>query len=305
MKKTTLHTIAGVLAIGLALGAKFAQAQAGTLDTTFGAGGIVTTVIGQNLATLTAVEQSNGNLAVVGKFNIQGNINPNGSVFFLARYTPNGALIGTTTASFFTNGISIPTAIAQQPNGDIVVAGTAATGINASTSFAIARFTANGKLDATFGTGGLVLTTPAGIFPSLTALIVQPNGQILVGGSATPVNRRDPTTMVLVRYNSNGSLDTTFGTGGIVEAVAAVASPAALAQLSNGSYLAVGGPGSVEFSSTGVLQSTVTPGKLIAAKPGGFSLLLPDHVPTERRISYRPGRFGFRYRCHRGQWRKL
>lgn len=265
MKKATFHKISGLLALGLAFGVSFAQAQAGTLDTTFGSGGIVTTVIGQNLATLTAVEQSNGNLAVVGNFNIQGNNNPNGKVFLLARYSPAGALIGKTTASFFTNGISTPTAVAQQPNGDIVVAGTATTAINGTTSFALARFTANGRLDTTFGTGGLVLTTPAGLFPSLTALIVQPNGQILVGGSTIPVNRRDPTTMVLVRYNTNGSLDTTFGTGGIVEAVAAVASPAALAQLSNGSYLAVGGPGSVEFSSTGVLQSTVTPGKLIAA----------------------------------------
>jgi hypothetical protein len=72
MKNATLHMIAGLLAVGLALGVNFAQAQAGSLDTTFGAGGIVTTVIGQNLATLTAVQQSNGNLAVVGKFNIQG-----------------------------------------------------------------------------------------------------------------------------------------------------------------------------------------------------------------------------------------
>ena len=71
---------------------------------------------------------------------------------------------------------------------------------------------------------------------------------------------------VLVRYNANGSLDTTFGTGGIVEETTAAASPAALAELTNGSYLVVGGgaPSSVEFSSTGVLQSTVTPGTLAA-----------------------------------------
>ncbi len=50
-----------------------------------------------------------------------------------------------------------------------------------------------------------------------------------------------PAKTVLVRYNSNGSLDTTFGTGGIVEEPTEAASPAALAQLSNGSYLVVGG----------------------------------------------------------------
>ena len=56
-------------------------------------------------------------------------------------------------------------------------------------AFAVARFNANGQLDTTFGTGGLVLTTPAGIFPSATALILQPNGQILVGGFMAGVNK--------------------------------------------------------------------------------------------------------------------
>jgi uncharacterized delta-60 repeat protein len=269
MKQPIFHVITGLLAIGLVFGVNRAQAQAGSLDTTFGAGGIVTTVVGQSLTTLTAVEQSNGNLVVVGDFDVEGNINPNGRVFVLARYTSAGTLIGKTTASFFTNGISTPAALALQSNGDIVVAGTAGPSINASTSFAVARFTANGKLDTTFGTGGMVLTTPLGIFPTVSALLVQPNGQILVGGSTIPVNRRDPTSMVLVRYNSDGSLDTTFGTGGIVEAVTALASPAALAQFSNGSYLAAGGSASVEFSSTGVPQATVMPGKLVAGPTSG------------------------------------
>jgi hypothetical protein len=119
--------IIGLLAIALVFGVNRAQAQAGTLDTTFGTGGIVTTVIGQNLATLTAIEQSNGDLPVVGNFDIEGNSNPNGSVFVLVRYTSDGAPIGRTTASFFTGGVSVPVAVAAQSNGDIVVAGTAST----------------------------------------------------------------------------------------------------------------------------------------------------------------------------------
>ncbi len=47
-----------------------------------------------------------------------------------------------------------------------------------------------------------------------------------------------PVNTVLVRYNSNGSLDTTFGTGGIVQEPTAVGAPLAMAQLSNGDYLA-------------------------------------------------------------------
>jgi hypothetical protein len=72
MKKTTFHAIAGLLALGLAFGASFAQAQAGTLDTTFGTGGIVTANFGVTAMTLTAFEQSNGNIAVVAGLNKTG-----------------------------------------------------------------------------------------------------------------------------------------------------------------------------------------------------------------------------------------
>ena len=269
--------------IGFAGGLGVAQ-TAGSLDTTFGRGGIVTTnptLIGGNpnapgggvTGALTAIEESNGDIAVVTGINTTAF--PNLEVFGLVRYTSDGTLIGATSASFFNEGISSPSVVAVESNGDIVVAGTASASVDGATSFAVARFNANGQLDTTFGTGGLVLTTPAGIFPSATALILQPNGQILVGGFTTGVNKDTPGGTVLVRYNSNGSLDKTFGTGGIAEAVSAVGSPTALAQLSNGSYLAVSGGNSVEFSSTGVLQSTVTLGQLVAATQSGSGCCSP------------------------------
>jgi len=120
-----------------------------------------------------------------------------------------------------------------------------------------------------------VTTEPLGPFPSASALIVQPNGQILVAGFVDGTNRHTSGQTVLVRYNSDGSLDTTFGMGGIVEVTAGVGSPTALAELSSGSYLAVGGSSSVEFSSTGVLQSTVTPEKLVAATLSGAGCCAP------------------------------
>jgi uncharacterized delta-60 repeat protein len=150
-----------------------------------------------------------------------------------------------------------------------VVVGTAAASIDAPVAFAIARFKPDGKLDTTFGNGGLVTTQPQGPFPTPSAVIAQPNGQILVGGFVDGSGVHKGGQTVLVRYNSNGSLDTTFGTGGIVEVKDGIASPSALAQLSTGSYLAVSGGTSVEFSSTGVLQSTVTPATLVAATQSG------------------------------------
>jgi uncharacterized delta-60 repeat protein len=216
---------------------------------------------------LTAIEQSNGDLVVVTGINPTAI--PNLEVFALVRYTSDGTLIGATHASFFTDGISSPIAVAVQSNGDIVVVGTASASIDAPLAFAIARFKPDGKLDTTFGNGGLVTTQPQGPFPTPSAVIAQPNGQILVGGFVDGSGVHKGGQTVLVRYNFNGSLDTTFGTGGIVEVQDGIASPAALAQLSNGSYLAVSGGTSVEFSSTGVLQSTVTPGTLVAATQSG------------------------------------
>lgn len=283
MKKTTLLSITGLLAIGLTFGVNLAQAQsiggqkAGTLDPTFGTGGTVTTNIGGVVSPLTAFEQSNGDIAVVtGLGSSSGDEN-----FALVRYTSNGTLIGTTTAAFFNNGINSPIAAAVQSNGNIVVAG-AASGTNQPQVFAIARFTPGGQLDPTFGDGGLVTTDISGVFPALSAVLVQSNGQIVVGGASASGLRHMPESTVLVRYNLNGSLDTTFGAGGIVQVVTAVGEPLALAQLSNGDYLAVTGNQlspeagvAVEFSSTGVLQSTVTPATVVAASPSTPELVNP------------------------------
>jgi uncharacterized delta-60 repeat protein len=264
-----LIMITGLLEIGLMVGFNFAQAQtigrSGTLDPSFGAGGTVTTNFGgDSVSPLTAIEQSNGDIAVVAGL---GNGVPNEEDFALVRYTSNGTLIGTTRAAFFTDGINSPTALTVQSNGDIVVVGTASLTFDGAQEFAIARFTPSGQLDTTFGTGGLVTTDISGPFPAPSAVLAQSNGQILVGGFVDGVNKHTSGQTVLVRYNANGSLDTTFGTDGIVMEPTIAASPAALAQLSSGSYLVVGGaaPSSVEFSSTGVLQATVTPGTLAAA----------------------------------------
>ncbi len=285
MNKRKLLSIAGLLAIGLTFGVNFALAQsigghAGTLDPTFGTGGTVMTNFGGvSVSPLTAIEQSNGNIAVVTAL---GNGVPNEEDFALVRYTSNGTLIGTTRAAFFDNGINSPVAVAVQSNGNIVAAGTASTAIDQPTVFAIARFTPSGQLDTSFGNGGLVTTDISGVFPSVSAVIVQPNGQIVVGGVSGSGHRNVPPNTVLVRYNSNGSLDATFGAGGIVQEVTAVGEPLALAQLSNGDYLAVSGnqlsPETgvvVEFSSTGVLQSTVTPATVVAASPSTPELVNP------------------------------
>src|SRR5207247_2165686 len=79
-----------------------------------------------------------------------------------------------------------------------------------SADFALARYNADGSLDATFGTGGKVTTDFAGDDDQAFAVVLQSDGKIVVAGEAKTSRRGD---FALARYNANGSLDATFGTG--------------------------------------------------------------------------------------------
>ena len=272
---------AGALAMFACIAASpgLAQNSAGSPDTSFGTDGVVTTspaTLGGSVTPITAVEESNGNIAAV-----VGITNANAEDFGLVLYTSAGALIGTSTASFVAGGISSPTTATIQSDGSIVVVGTASAGTGQPIVAAIARFTPAGKLDTTFGNGGLVTTDIEGTSLAVTSVLVQPNGQIMLGGSAGTGVRGASSTM-LARYNADGSLDTTFGTGGIVQATTKLSAPAALALLSNGDYLAVGeNPGATkvglvaEFSPVGTLETGITRSAIAAAPISSQSELIP------------------------------
>jgi uncharacterized delta-60 repeat protein len=272
MKKTTFHMIAGLLAIGLVFNVNRAQAQAGSLDTTFGNGGVVTTSFANGVAGVGSFEQSNGDIVAVAQVNFVNNV---GTGIGLVRYTSTGAL----DTTFGTNGITVttfagiafdPFGFAVQRNGDILIGGVATTK-SGRNEFGLARYTANGVLGTTFGTGGLVTTKAGARSDAPTALLFQPNGQIVMGGFEVAGVQGGAGMMSLVRYNSDGSLDTTFGKGGISLVRARFLGPETLALLSNGDYLGVGQDANgdthvvVEFSSKGVLLSKVTSAKVVAA----------------------------------------
>jgi uncharacterized delta-60 repeat protein len=109
-----------------------------------------------------------------------------------------------------------------QPDGKIVVAGRINAGVD-RTDVLVLRFNPDGSPDPSFGSNGQVVTDPtAGIASSRTgsfgdAVLVQSDGKILVGGLAAHCLGRFCTVQAaLLRYTSNGSLDSGFGTGGIV-----------------------------------------------------------------------------------------
>jgi uncharacterized delta-60 repeat protein/uncharacterized protein (TIGR03000 family) len=105
-------------------------------------------------------------------------------------------------------------AVALQPNGEIVVAGYA--GAAGSQTIALARYNPDGSLDTSFGNGGTVVT-PFEASAMARAVAVAPDGTIIVAGSVQPSAAFTTTDFMVARYNANGSLDTAFGSGGLVD----------------------------------------------------------------------------------------
>src|SRR6266508_4246568 len=102
--------------------------------------------------------------------------------------------------------------LALQPDGKIVAGGYVETS-STDSDFGLARYNPNGSLDTSFGTGGKV-TTPFGTgYDWIGEVAIQPDGRIVAAGRATIGG---VTQIGLARYNSGGSLDTSFGTGGTV-----------------------------------------------------------------------------------------
>ena len=193
----------------------------GGLDSTFGAGGKVTTDFSglSDLATAVAL-QPDGKIVAAGQ-SVSGTIA--GSDGALARYNQDGSL----DSSFGTGGKLVTSSalrfntIAIRPDGKIVAAGSA---INLSPrvndDFVVMRFNPDGSLDTAFGNNGKTATDFFGLSDFVTSCGVSADGKIIVAGRA---NRGDPATMFdgdydfgLARYNDNGSLDPTFGNGGKV-----------------------------------------------------------------------------------------
>src|SRR5580765_1704166 len=103
-------------------------------------------------------------------------------------------------------------AVAIQPDGKIVVAGTSYSGfLIVSYDFIVARYNPDGSLDTTFGLVGMVLTDVTGDSDYALAVAIQPDGKIVVAGSGSGAS---VSSALLVRYNSDGTLDTTFDSDG-------------------------------------------------------------------------------------------
>ncbi len=185
----------------------------GTRDTSLNSNGTVTMNTGgyvRSIANSLAL-QSDNMIVVAG----DGTNDASTYVSIVARFTTMGEL----DTSFHTTGVrtdSIGTTsravvVKVQPDdGKIVVGGNYQDG-SGPQSFYLSRFATDGTLDALFSTG--TITASPGTNPVLADIAILTGGKILVAGTTTnPVSNAD---VFLMRFNADGTLDTTFGTNGI------------------------------------------------------------------------------------------
>ena len=191
-----------IIAVGGAVVARYSAS--GQLDTTFGANGQAQLPTSHNIASMAVV--ADDSIVLAG-----GATNTS---FAFRKLTANGVL----DTTFGTNGTAIPTNLAGASVASVAVHGTKilAVGYYSASGFNIdaltVRLNANGSLDTTFHTTGVV-TTNLGVADYMSDIAVQDDEKIVVAGGV--VGFATSTADVgAIRLNTDGSLDTSFGTNG-------------------------------------------------------------------------------------------
>jgi serralysin len=187
----------------------------GSLDTTFSGDGKLTTSIGtRNDFGYSATIQSDGKILVAGTASV-GGTGYGYSDFALVRYNSDGSLDTTFSddGKLTTNITSEDEAksVTLQADGKILIAGFSRGDFN--NEFSVVRYNTNGSLDTSFSQDGKLITRVWGDSRAYS-ITVQADGKILVAGSGSISANND---FALVRYNTDGTLDTTFsGDGKII-----------------------------------------------------------------------------------------
>jgi uncharacterized delta-60 repeat protein len=183
----------------------------GSLDTSFNlTGKVMTAVGGSHDQAFALAVQGDGKIVIGGYADTA-----QGRNFAVLRYQADGVLdsgFGTGGKVTTPLGSSQINALGIQSDGKIVAAGYQATGN--FWQVALVRYNANGSLDSTFDGDGIVMTTVGNWRSSAEALVLMPDGKILIAGYSGTITL--PTDMLLFRYNADGSPDALFGSGGRV-----------------------------------------------------------------------------------------
>ena len=178
----------------------------GSLDNTYDFDGIKILSLAANFAQGYAIAtQPDGKVLIAAQSFVNANVD-----FLIIRLNDNGSLDQT----FDSDGLALVDlagddlayAMSLQADGKIVVAG------SSSTDFSAIRLNTDGSLDTTFDTDGKVQTNVSIGEDIATSLTIQSDGKIILAGFTNIAGN----VHVMVRYNTDGSLDTTFDSDGIV-----------------------------------------------------------------------------------------
>ncbi|HYO25167.1 MAG TPA: PKD domain-containing protein [Lacipirellulaceae bacterium] len=197
----------------------------GLLDSTYGSGGktlnVVTGLGGWSVDPRGAAFDGDGNIVVAGVANsfLPGIFQPD---FAVARYTPDGFLDPSfSPGGFEGSGITFTDFgggfrdeafdVAAQADGKIIAVGRGRDVADPNLRFALARYNTDGTLDASFGGGDGLVTTHIPAFGNTRGhqinAVALDGGKIVVAGSSQAGSASD---VVVARYNSDGSMDTSF-----------------------------------------------------------------------------------------------
>lgn len=213
MKKLVLFLFLSIFLIVLP---SVVRAQAGTLDPSFGNAGLVNNFVASRSDQPNCMAiQSDGKI-LVGGFAYYDTI-ANHYGFALVRYNTNGTVDSTfnitgkviTNVNGSTNACAYKIAVA--PNNKIILSGFATFG--SQNKIATIRYLPNGAIDSTFGNNGIVITAIGTMDDRCTSMLLQPDGKMLLAG----ITKSAPTvySFAIARYDSTGTLDTTFSNDGI------------------------------------------------------------------------------------------
>lgn len=296
----TLAVFLAALVAGRTAGAR----TAGSLDPTFGAGGVVVRDLpGAGDAFDAVAVDGDGRVLVSGPGgvtrldpagvpdptfvagDVRGRltIQPDGRVVVLGPAGPSRLHAdGTSDTGFGQDGTAVLpaafrspgaelTAFARQPNGKLVVGGVVGN------QFALARWDSRGDLDRGFGADGLVVTPAAPGGSRVEAVVATPDNGLLVAGSGRFDQPVASMRFVVARYLSDGRLDSSFGSGGIVTTdLGGAASATSVVRQADGRVVAGGLDRGLagdlllaRYRDDGVLDQSFGSGGIVVTDPGG------------------------------------
>lgn len=233
----------------------FRYLDTGLLDTSFGDNGFSTITIGEQAEANAVAIDANGKI-VVGGFALEAGI----IKVVSARYLSDGTLDATYGQSG--NGMVVETAVQDaqiadikiQNDGKIVFAGTQS--VEGQLNVFLMRYNVDGALDTSFGNSGIVSST-VGYHTGALAIALQADGKIITAGFSIIDTRQ----IILLRFNSDGSLDTSYGNNGLSTVVIGTSSQMEALALDSNGYAVVSGISdnqfvTARFDTNGLLDQT-------------------------------------------------